>query len=628
MQWLRNIARFFLGYKLFSLAIVAIIAGLILELTGFHTIAHWALGVVSIISVIPIFVDMWQELRTGRYGIDILAVTAIVTSVLLKQYWAGIVIVIMFTGGTALEDFAEHRAKAELYALLNRVPSQATVIRKGKTMELPVHDIRVGDIVLVKPGDVVPVDARIVSGTANFDESSLTGESLPQAKGENDELLSGSISIDGAVQAKTIRVARESQYEQIIRLVRSAAASQAPVVRLSDRYSVPFTLAAFSIALAAWFFGHSALRFLEVIVVATPCPLLLAAPIAVISGMSRAARNGIIIKTGSALEQLAGAKTVALDKTGTLTRGELSVDTVTALRPFTKNEVLGIAASVGQGSNHVLSQAIVEKARAFTLKIPKTKQVHETAGYGLSATTTGKAVLVGRLGFLKLHNIELPDEHTKATIAQTATYVAINGKLAGFITFRDDIREESKSTIKRLAKLGIKHILMITGDNEPTAKNIAKQLGIKEIHANQLPADKLRVIEQVPDRPVVFVGDGVNDAPVLTAADVGIALGARGSTAASESADIVIMLDDLSRVTRVLEIAKQTFTIAKQSILGGIALSVILMFIFATGKFPPLAGAIIQEVVDVLVIFNALRAHGSWRRVKHQAKRKHQAAVT
>ena len=613
MHVLRRIARFLLDYKLLSLALLAAIAGLILQLTKQHTANHWVLGSVSIIAVFPILREMWEDLRSGRYGIDVLAVTAIVTSVLLHQYWAAIVIVIMFTGGEALEDYADRRAKVELDALLARAPAQATVVRKGKSLTISVDEIRVGDTVLIKAGEVVPVDAVITEGNADFDESSLTGESLPQQKHPGDQLLSGSINIDGAITAKCLHVAADSQYEQIIKLVRAASASQAPVVRLADRYSIPFTLAAFCIALAAWYFGHHAVRFLEVIVVATPCPLLLAAPIAIISGVSRASKRGIIVKTGGALEQLAEAKTIAFDKTGTLTTGEVTVEKVTSYAPFDKHTILGLAAGLEQNSNHLLAQAIVNKANADNVKIPKAKHVKEAVGLGLSATVSGWSVTVGRLNYLKENGIELTTKLKDGTTNQTATYVAVDGKLAGYITFSDQIRPESAQTIEYIHKYGI-DALMITGDSKAAAKAVAKQLHIDEVHAETMPADKLHILEGILMRPVAFVGDGVNDAPVLTAADVGIALGARGSTAASESADMVIMLDDLSKVADALHIAKRTFKIAKQSILGGIGLSLILMVVFATGHFPPLIGALLQELVDVLVIFNALRAHGSWKR--------------
>lgn len=614
MHVLRKCARFLLEYKLLSLAILAAIAGLVLQFLKLNTANHWVLGTVSLISIIPIIREMWEDLRSGRYGIDILAITAIVTAVFLNQNWTAIVIVLMFTGGEALEDYAERRAKTELDSLLAKVPVQATIVRKNKTLTVAVKDIQVGDVVLMKPGEVVPVDAVITEGTADFDESSLTGESLPQQKQAGDQLLSGSINIDGAISAKCLRVAADSQYEQIIKLVRAASASQAPVVRLADRYSIPFTLAAYSIALAAWFFGHHAIRFLEVIVVATPCPLLLAAPIAIISGVSRAAKQGIIVKTGAALEQLAEAKTVAFDKTGTLTTGELTVDTVTAFAPFKKQDLLGLAAGLEQSSNHVLARAIVAKAKNAAAKIPKSKHVKEVAGLGLSATVSGKAVIVGRLNYLKQHEVEFPEKY-KGNEEQTATYVSVDGKLAGVITFSDSIRPESARTVEAMHDYGI-DTLMITGDSRAAANSIAKRLGIDQVHAEALPADKLYVLEGILQRPVAFVGDGVNDAPVLTASDIGIALGARGSTAASESADMVIMLDDISKVADAIQISKRTFRIAKQSILGGIGLSVILMGIFATGHFLPIYGALLQELVDVVVIVNALRAHGSWKQAR------------
>lgn len=606
---LGRFGRFVRQYYWFSLALSAVIVGLGLELGGWHTAAHWLLGTVSMVAVVPLINDMWQDVRSGRYGIDILAVTAIVTSVILHQYWAAIVIVVMYTGGGALEDFAEHRAKSELDALLKKAPLEAHVIRARKVLDLPVSEVRVGDKIIIKPGEVVPADAVILEGTASFDESSLTGESLPQSKTLNDQILSGAINLDGVITAKALHSAEDSQYEQIIKLVRSAAASQAPFVRLADRYSIPFTVMAYSIAIAAWVVGGHPIRFLEVIVVATPCPLLLAAPIALISGMSRASKYGIIVKTGSALEKLAEAETFAFDKTGTLTLGELTVDQIEAMKPYKKDEILALAASLEQNSNHVLAQAVVSAANAQHVKYAKAKHVNETAGHGLKAMLRGQEVLVGRLSFLRDHNIELPAKFGSNAARQTAAFVAVGGKLAGIITFKDELRPESKQTLDQLKSLGVKHTLMVTGDNATTAGLIAKQLGIENIKAEALPGDKLHAIEAITNRPVVFVGDGVNDAPVLTASDVGIALGARGSTAASESADMVIMLNDLRYVARALAIAKRTFKIARQSILGGILLSLILMLIFSTGHFSPLLGAILQEVVDVAVIFNSLRAH-------------------
>jgi len=604
---MKRIYSFLKQYWQFSAALAAGLIGLVFQFWGPLAVNHWVLGTAAVLLTFPLIHGMWEDFRAGSYGLDILALTAIYTSVILHQYWAAIVIVIMLTGGEALEDFAETRAHSELKALLERAPQQAHVLRGRKVFDVKASDVRSGDKITIKVGEVVPVDAIILEGTANFDEASLTGESVPVSKGVGGQILSGSINIDGDITAKATASAADSQYQQIVKLVESAGASQAPFVRLADRYSVPFTLSAFIIAGAAWYLGHSAIRFLEVIVVATPCPLLLAAPIALVSGMSRASKYGIIVRTGSALEQLAEAETFAFDKTGTLTKGELEVDEITALKPYAKNEILAMAASLEQASVHVLAQAIVKAANDKHYSFTKAKHVQEFSGRGVKATLHGKEVLVGQAILLEEHKVGLTAQQLASK--QTVTYVAVDGVLAGIITFKDEPRAEAKQTLQQLKKYGAKQLLMVTGDHEQAAAGIAKQLGIDEVYAKATPASKLHTIEKLKHRPVVFVGDGVNDAPVLTAADIGIALGARGSTAASESADLVIMQDDISYVARAVGIARRTFGIAKQSILIGIALSLVLMLVFATGKFPPLLGAILQEVVDVFVIFNALRAH-------------------
>ncbi|MEI6249469.1 MAG: heavy metal translocating P-type ATPase, partial [bacterium] len=360
-------------------------------------------------------------------------------------------------------------------------------------------------------------------------------------------------------------------------------------------------------AVTVWVVSGHAIRFLEVIIVATPCPLLLAAPIALISGMSRASRHGIIVKTGSALERLAEAKTIAFDKTGTLTNGDLRIKDVHLIVSKSKDEVLTLAASLEQYSGHIIAQSIVDEAKSKNIKLPKIKGLKEIPGKGLTANFKNHRILVGKVDLLKDEGLSVPDKLSK--LNTTSVFVARDNEILGYITLEDTLRDESKKTIFDLTSQGIKHLIMVTGDNQKTAERIAAKIGITEIVANALPADKLNAIEGLKNRPVAFVGDGINDAPVLTASDIGIALGARGSTAASESADMVIMLDDISRVASAHKIAKRTFSVARQSILIGIALSILLMIVFATGKFPPIYGALLQEVVDVTVIFNALRAH-------------------
>ncbi len=595
-------------YWQLSFALLAGAIALGLQFAGFHTATNWILIVVSLLLCLPLIAGMWDDFRQGTYGLDILALTAIIASVVLHEEWAALVIVIMLTGGQMLEDYAERRAHRELTDLLARAPQQAHILRGRKIVDVAASEVHPGDKFIVKIGETVPVDAVILEGASTFDESSLTGESLPVEKKLDGTILSGSINLDAVITAKAIHSAADSQYQQIIKLVENASSKQAPFVRLADRYSIPFTAISFIVAGAAWYVGNDPIRFLQVIVVATPCPLLLAAPIALMSGMSRASKQGIIVRTGSALEKLAEAKTFAFDKTGTLTLGEPKVSEVIAFKPYSKNEILGMAASLEQGSVHILARAIVRAADEKGFSYTRAKHTQESSGQGVKGVLRGKQLLVGQQSLLEQNGVII---HPKQLAKSTVAYVALDGELIGIITFKDEPRAESKSTLDQLRSLGVKKMLMITGDNQSTAQAVAKRVGITDVQANATPGDKLYAIERLTDRPVVFVGDGVNDAPVLTAADVGIALGARGSTAASESADVVIMPDNIEYVARAVSIAKRTFSIARQSIVIGILMSFVLMGIFFTGKYPPLLGAVLQEVIDVFVIFNALRARGS-----------------
>ena len=561
----RNIRKFFTQYKLLAFALIASAVALGLDLGGVDTAANGVLAFAAGIVSIPIVVDMVRTLRSGRFGVDVLAITAIVTAVVLQEYWAAMIIVLMLTGGEALEDYAERRAKKELSTLLSNRPKTAHVLRGKKVVDVKVSEVQPGDKLQILPGEVIPVDATILEGQTNVDEASITGESIPIGKRLGDTLLSGSVNIDGAITVRASHSAADSQYEQIIKLVKKATNGQSPFVRMADRYSIPFTAMAFMIGGAAWFVSGDSMRFLEVLVVATPCPLLLGAPIAIISGMSRASKHGVIIKTGSSLEELAAVQTIAFDKTGTLTKGVPAIDQVTAYGSFTKAEVIEAAAALEQSSTHVLARAIVEHAQTKQLKIQSAKHITEIAGHGLRGRRKGTDILVGHLSLLTDAGVILPKTFKAQAIKQTVTYVAIGDELAGIITFKDELRPESASMLERLKKAGVKNFALITGDNEAAAVAIAKKLDITDVYPDCLPGEKIQAIEQMIG-PVAFVGDGVNDAPVLTTADVGIALGARGSTAASETADVVIMHDDVSRVADSVEIAKRTMFIAKQSV--------------------------------------------------------------
>jgi heavy metal translocating P-type ATPase len=615
---MKIIFNFLKKYKILGFVCISIIASFTLYVLNLHFIANWILGITTLIAVLPLLWDMISTLRNGQYGIDILAATAMITSIALGQYWTGIIISLMLTGGEALEDYAENKAKTELKSLLDNKPEIAHLIKNKKIIDVKVAEVKVSEILSILPGEVIPVDCQLITGETNVDESTLTGEAMPVEKSLGDTLLSGSVNIEGSITVKVIHTAKDSQYEQIIKLVKSAANSQSPFTRLTDRYSIPFTIISFMIAGGVWIVTGHAVRFLEVIVVATPCPLLLAAPIALISGMSRATKHGIIIKNGASLEKLAQAKTIAFDKTGTLTNGKPVLNEIKTFNQFNKNDVLVYAAALETNSNHIIAGAIINKAKSSGLKSFNAKQVKELPGHGLSGLVKGKHILIGKLKLMIDNHVEIPKNINTDKIENTVSYISIDNKLVGILLFNDEIRHESVNLINRLRKIGIKNFMIVTGDSISAAKVVGKKLGITQIFANCLPSDKMNAIENAEDKPIIFVGDGINDAPVLTLADVGIALGAKGSTAASESADVVIMTDDISKVASAIEIAKQTFFIAKQSILVGIGISILLMLVFATGRLKPIYGALLQELVDVVVIFNALRAHGIWQNYRNK----------
>ena len=569
-------------------------------------ISAYALLIAGIESV-----DMIKSLLRRHFGIDILAVTAIIATVIVGEYWASLIIVIMFVGGEALEEFAERRAKAELTALLDRTPRFAHVQVDGNVRDVAVGDINVDDILLVKPGEQVPVDGVLLSDGATLDESSLTGESLPVERVQGDTVISGSVTGALAFRMRVMARAEDSQYQHIVALVSQAAESKAPFVRMADRFAVPFTIAAYVLAAIGWVVSGEPARFAEVLVVATPCPLILAVPVAFLAGMSRSARHGIIVKNGGTLEKLSRVRTVAFDKTGTLTHGQPVVSNIYAREPLTEHALLRLVAIAEQTSAHTLAQSLVTTARFRGLDLPAPTSVEETTAHGLTAHVENHTVVVGKFGFV----LDAAPEAERVELAagELAVYVAVDGAFAGAVILRDEVREDARETLATLSRLGIRHTLMLTGDAEATAQHVAAALGVTDVKSECLPADKVTAVASLTDRPVMMVGDGVNDAPVLAAADVGVAMGARGSTAASESADVVIMRDELSRVARAIEFGQATVRIATQSIWIGIAISAALMVLAVFGWIPAILGATFQELIDLITILNALRALGSVR---------------
>ncbi|ALI53401.1 heavy metal translocating P-type ATPase [Lactobacillus helveticus] len=553
---------------------------------------------ISVLLLMEIFND-WES---GRYGVDILAVIAIVSTILINNYWAEWMILVMSTGGETLADYATGQASKELRSLLNNTPRIATKLVNGKISEVNVEDLKIGDIVLIKPGQQVPVDGEIVKGDSSFDQSSLTGESVPVAKKPGDELMSGSVNGDAAVQMKVTKAAKDSEYQSIVALVKSAQAQPAKFVKMADRYAVPFTIISLIIGGVAWAVSGDATRFAEVMVVASPCPLLIAAPVALVSGMSSMSAHHIIVKSGPTLEKLARAKTFAFDKTGTLTENQLVIDQIIPEGDgLSKEELQSLAASVEQQSSHVIASSLVKATDSSLIK-PVTN-LKETTAQGVEGDVDGKHVKVGKLSFVA------PD-HEKIAVTSTAVFVSVGGKFAGYITMMDEIRPETAETIAKLKRQGAEDIMMLTGDHMQVAEKVGKKAGITDIRANLLPAEKIKAIKEVPKdlRPVVMTGDGVNDAPSLTAADVGIAMGAKGATAASESADAVIMVNDLSKVNDAVAISKHTMKVANIDVLTAIGVVIIIELIAFTGVIPAFWGAILQEVVDMITISLGLLA--------------------
>ncbi|MFJ6282391.1 heavy metal translocating P-type ATPase [Pseudarthrobacter oxydans] len=579
------------------------------------------LGASAYAAVVAVIraVAMFRSLREGRWGIDVLALMAIASTVWVGEYLAALVVILMLSGGEALESFAQGRAARELRSLLDRAPRFAHREAAGSVLEeTPVGEVVPGDVLVVRPSELVPVDGELLSQAASLDESSLTGESLPVERVRGDLLLSGSVNGETAIRMRAAATAKDSQYSRIIALVEEAASSRAPVVRLADRYAVPFTALAILMAGTAWALSGDPVRIAQVLVVATPCPLLIAAPVAFLAGTSQAAHRGIIIKNTGTLEQLAKARTAVFDKTGTLTSGRPVLDTVQVAQDqgtgagaaVDAGRILQLAASAEQYSSHVLAASVIEAAARRNLELLPVTRATEHATQGVEAVCGGDTVVVGKAGLVQ--NSSAGFREAALQSGQLAIYVAVNGNYAGALIMKDPLRTDAGETLARLHRLGVRHTMLLTGDAHGTAAHIAEEAGIRHVQADCLPEDKVNAVAAVRERPVIMVGDGVNDAPVLAAADVGIAMGAKGATAASESADVVIMLDDLSKVAVAVEIGKRTVAVALVSIWTGIGLSIGLMAVAMTGYIPAVTGALLQELVDLATILNGLRAlHGA-----------------
>jgi heavy metal translocating P-type ATPase len=567
--------------------------------------------IALVLTGVPVTWRTLAGMMRGRFAADIVAMLAIAAAVPLGQPLAGLIVVLMQTGGEALERYAEGRASDAVRALEADAPRLAHRQRDGRVEEILVSEIAVGDILIVRPGEMLPCDGTVLEGTSHVDTSRLTGEALPVHATRGVPLSSGTINGEGSLVLRADHLSSQSLYARIVELVRSAEASKAPIQRLADRFAVWFTPLTLATCAIAWLASGDPLRILAVLVVATPCPLILATPVAIIGGINRAASRQIIMRTGASLERLSAARTAVFDKTGTVTIGRPEVSNVVPLDSMTADQLLLLAGAVELQSSHLLARSLVEAASHLGSP-PAASDVREAPGRGVEGMVEGQRVAVGARSWI-LERLT-PEGRVAAQAdgsgAALRAYVAVDGKLAGAVEYADRLRDGAAHEVARLRRMGIRRVILLSGDRGANVHAVAEALGIREWHGDLLPDEKEQRVAELSKQAggVLMVGDGTNDAPALARADVGIALGGHGGGITAEAADVVILNDELSRVSEAIEISRRTMMIASQSIWVGLGLSGVAMLAAAAGYITPVAGALLQEAVDVAVILNALRA--------------------
>ncbi len=602
----------FVRSVLVALPALGLLLGFAAPLLGFSALQEWVWTGFTVPVLMALLYEIAASLRRAEIGLDIVAALSMTAALAVGENLAAAVVALMYSGGQYLEAFAEGHARREMTAILARVPR--TAIRHGNSEleEVGLETIVPGDRLLVRQGDVVPVDGTVASGVAILDQSALTGEPIPVQQRAGDEVMSGSTNAGDAFDLTASRHAAESTYAGIVRLVEEAQRSKAPMSRLADRFAILFLGVTVLIAGLAWYFTDP-IRAVAVLVVATPCPLILAVPIAIVSGLSRAARFGILIKGGKAVEALAHVYSLVIDKTGTLTDGRAKVVSVNVRDHFGPDDILRIAASLDQASKHIIAQTLVTEARNRKLQLSTPSKVIETAGEGIEGSIDGLNVVVGGIHFVQSRLTKTATNSFEPTqrVGAVVVAVAIGGKMAGEIVLADELRVGIQALLQALRKLGIQRIVLATGDRREVAEAVTGGLGIDGVRSELTPDQKvLVVLTERKNGSVMMVGDGVNDAPALAAADIGVAMGARGTAASAEAADVVLLVDHLDRIVPAIQIARRSRLIALESVAAGIGLSLLGMVAAALGYITPVQGALLQEVIDVAVILNALRALG------------------
>jgi heavy metal translocating P-type ATPase len=590
------------------LAAAGLIAGTATWFYGELDLARWVWFAGTLPVLLSLITEIVRSLARGDVGLDVVAALSMSAAMLFGEHLAANVVALMYAGGTFLERFAEGRARYELRALLGKVPRSATRYGRAGLEDVDLDAIRPGDRLLIRQGDVVPVDGALLGMRAVLDQSALTGEAMPVVLKTGDPVMSGATNVGDAFDLAVEALAADSTYAGIVRLVETAQKSKAPMSRLADRYALLFLLLTVGIAGAAWWFTGDPIRAVAVLVVATPCPLILAVPVALTAGLSRAAKYGVLTKGAKALEALAQMKTLILDKTGTLTDGRPQIVRIEPSVAFGEAEVLCLAAELDQASKHPIAQALVAAAKARGMVLALPDDMHETPGEGVAGRIAGRSVVVGGDGFVMAqvsHDaIAMPDRDAGSVVVS----LGVDGRLAGRITLADVLRPGMAEFLAGLRRQGVGRIVLATGDRKAVAMMVTRDLGLDALWSDLTPDQKVMlVLSERKHGPVMMVGDGVNDAPALAAADLGVAMGARGAAASAEAADVVLLIDRLDPLLAGVEIARRSRRIAVQSVVAGIGMSCAGMVAAAFGHLTPIEGAVLQELIDLAVVLNALR---------------------
>ncbi|HUC54395.1 MAG TPA: heavy metal translocating P-type ATPase [Candidatus Cybelea sp.] len=559
--------------------------------------------VVLIAGGIPLLVPLTQKLFAREFGSDHLAGVSIVTGVILGEYLVAAIVILMLSGGTALEEFARRRASSVLDALAKRMPQAAHRKIANGLVDVVLKDVAIGDHLVIFPHEICPVDGIVTEGHGKMNEAYLTGEPFEIAKTPGSEVLSGSINGDAALQIRAERLAVDSRYARIMQVMQDAEQRRPRIRRLGDTLGAWYTPLALALAGIAWAVSGESHRLLAVLVVATPCPLLISIPVAVIGAISLSARRGIIIKNPAVLEQIDRCRTLIFDKTGTLTYGRPSLSEILCAPGFARDGVLGITASLENYSKHPLSQAILEAAQSENLHVELASEISERPGEGLRGKVGGHLVWITNRKKVIDRGLALPP-----VTAGLECLIFLDGVYAATFRFHDKPRQESHTFIKHLGpRHAVNRVLIVSGDRDQEVRMLAQQVGITELHSAKSPEDKVAIVRKEASRsPTLFLGDGINDAPAMKAATVGIAFGVQSDITA-EAADAVILETSLGRVDELLHIARRMRAIALQSAVGGMALSILGMIAAAFGYLPPIAGAVAQEIIDLAAVLNAVR---------------------